>query len=79
MKRMDFEKAKVKSQKSNVHVKCKMFRVFMVFVGLLVVLAACGKKAPERPASVESPKPPAPFSRGPTGPPKISAPAYPQP
>lgn len=76
---MRFEMSKVKSQRSNLHVKCKMFRVLAIIAGLLVMLAACGKKIEERPASVEQPKSPAPFSRGPSGPPKVSSPTYPPP
>lgn len=76
---MRFEMSKVKGQMSNVHGKCKRFSVLAVIVGLLVILAACGKQAEKRPTSAEEPKSPAPFSRGPTGPPKISAPTYPQP
>lgn len=62
-----------------LNVKWKMFRVLAVVAGLFIVLAACGKQEEKRPANIESQKPPAPFSRGPTGAPKISAPTYPQP
>lgn len=70
MKRMRFEKLKGKMQK---------FRAIAIITGLFIILAACGKQEEKRPTSVESPKPPAPFSRGPTGPPKVSAPTYPPP
>lgn len=68
---MNMKMSKAKGQMSKVHVKCKMFSAFAVIAGLLVILAACGKVEENRPA-----KAPAPFSRGPSGPPKISAPTY---
>lgn len=76
---MRFEKLKVKRQKAKVQLKSQNFWALAIIVGLIVILVACGKQEGKRPASIEEPKPPAPFSRGPTGPPKISAPTYPQP
>lgn len=55
--------------------------VVALLLAMTILLAACGKQAEKRPTGSEQPmsKSPAPFSRGPTGIPKISAPTYPQP
>jgi len=60
----------------DVHGKWKMFCVLTVMAGLFIMFTACGKQTEQRPASLTESESPAPFSRGPTGPPKISAPTY---